>query len=167
MMWKWYRWVLVLIFLPTVSWAAGLTPGPRPELTHPGKGHEVQISGAAAAVGRDGHVFLTWAAEEGNTTNLYLALVSAQGGKPVRINPEGLTVDSLHQSPGIDLGPEGEIYLSWSSSKLKPEGTLFASDLRLSRSLDGGRSFDTHLRVNEDRPIYGAKAAGQLHNLHP
>jgi hypothetical protein len=64
-----------------------------------------------------------------------------------------MAVDSLHQSPGIAVGPAGEVYLSWSSAKAKPEGTLFASDLRLSRSLDGGRSFDNHLRINEDRPI--------------
>jgi hypothetical protein len=84
---------------------------------------------------------------------LYLARAGAGGGKPVRVNPDGLAVDSLHQSPGLDIGPDGEIYVSWSSAKLKPEGTLFASDLRLSRALDGGKSFDSHLRVNEDRPI--------------
>ena len=62
-------------------------------------------------------------------------------------------VDSRHQAPGLDIGADGAIYVSWSSSKAKPEGTLFASDLRLSRSLDGGKSCDSHLQVNEDRPI--------------
>jgi hypothetical protein len=71
----------------------------------------------------------------------------------VRVNPDGMAVDSLHQAPGIAAGPQGEIYISWSSAKPKPEGVLFACDLRLSRSLDGGRSFDPPLRVNEDRPI--------------
>jgi hypothetical protein len=98
-------------------------------------------------------VFLAWAAEEGSTTHLYLARIGAGGGKPVRVNPHGLAVDALHQSPGLGIGPGGEIYVSWSSSKPKPQGTLFASDLRLSRSLDGGKSFDSHLRVNDDRPI--------------
>jgi hypothetical protein len=50
-------------------------------------------------------------------------------------------------------GGSGEIYVSWSSTKAKPEGTLFASDLRLSRSLDGGRTFAAPLRINDDRPI--------------
>ena len=152
-MWQRYRWVLVLIFLPSASWAAGLTFGPRAELTHPGKAQEVRLSGAAVAVARDGGVFLTWAAQEGQTTNLYLMRVGAGDGGRVRVNPDGMTVDSLHQPPGIDIGRNGELYISWSSSKPKPEGTRFASDLRLSRSLDGGRSFDSHLRVNEDRPI--------------
>jgi hypothetical protein len=153
LMWQWYRWVLILIFLPSMARPAELTLGPRVELTHPGQAHEVHLSGAAVAVARDGGVFLTWAAEEGQTINLYLVRVGAGDGGRVRVNPDGMTVDSLHQPPGIDIGPGGEIYLSWSSSKPKPEGTLFASDLRLSRSLDGGRNFDTHLRVNEDRPI--------------
>ena len=51
------------------------------------------------------------------------------------------------------MAPAGQVYLSWSSAKAEPQGTLFASDLRLSRSLDGGKTFSGHLRVNEDRPI--------------
>ena len=152
-MWQWYRWAAVLIALPSMAWPAGLSLGPRVEIAHPGKAHEVHLSGAAVAVARDGGVFLTWTAEEGQTTNLYLVRVGAGDGGRLRVNPDGMTVDSLHQPPGIDIGPKGELYISWSSSKPKPAGTLFASDLRLSRSLDGGRIFDSHLRVNEDRPI--------------
>jgi hypothetical protein len=43
--------------------------------------------------------------------------------------------------------------VTWSASKPKPEGTLFASDLYLARSLDGGRTFEAPLRLNEDRPL--------------
>jgi hypothetical protein len=147
------RGLFVLLLMPTLASAAGLSLGGRSELSHPGKGHEVHISAAAVAVAHDGGVFLAWAAEEGPATQLYLARSGARDEKPVRVNPDTLTVDSLHQSPGLDIGPDGTIYVSWSSSKPKPAGTLFASDLRLSRSLDGGKSFDSHLRVNEDRPI--------------
>jgi hypothetical protein len=153
MMDGWRRWLCVLVLAPAVTSAAELTLGQRAEFTHAGQGHEVHLSAPSVAVARDGRVFLAWAAEEGVATNLYLAPTGADAGKPVRVNPDGLAVDSLHQPPGLDIGPGGEIYLSWSSSKPKPEGTLFASDLRLSRSTDGGKSFDNHLRVNEDRPI--------------
>jgi hypothetical protein len=51
------------------------------------------------------------------------------------------------------VGRTGDVYVSWASSKAKPEGTFFASDLRLSRSVDGGASFEPPLRLNEDRPI--------------
>ena len=64
----------------------------------------------------------------------------------MRVSPEDLAVDSLHQAPGLAVGAGGEVYVSWSSAKPKPAGVLFASDLRLSRSLDGGRTFEPPLR---------------------
>lgn len=145
--------LFVLLSLPFTAHAAEFSLGSRVEFTHPGEGHESAISGAAVAAGRSGEVFITWARSEGQTRNLYLARLDQEAHRTVRVNPEGTAVDSLHQSPGIAVGPKGEIYISWSSAKSKPEGTLFASDLRLSRSLDGGQSFDSHLRINEDRPI--------------
>ncbi|MGH7964981.1 MAG: hypothetical protein ACRERD_24730 [Candidatus Binatia bacterium] len=144
--------VFILSLIASVIQAEEIILGPRTEISHPGKGHEVHISGAAVAVTRNGEALVAWAAQEGQTNNLYLARPGAEGAKPVRINPEGMAVDSLHQPPGIALGLEGEVYVSWSSAKPKPEGVFFASDLRLSRSLDGGKSFESHLRVNEDRP---------------
>ena len=145
--------LFTLLLLPASVHAVEFTLGQRMELAHPAKGHEVEISGAAVAAGRDGVVFVTWARQDEHSRNLYLARLGKEETKTVRVNPEGMEVDSLHQSPGIAVGPGGEVYISWSSAKAKPEGTLFASDLRLSRSLDGGQTFDNHLRVNEDRPI--------------
>ena len=51
------------------------------------------------------------------------------------------------------MGAGAAVYVSWASLKAKPAGVLFASDLQLSRSLDGARSFERPLRVNEDRPM--------------
>jgi hypothetical protein len=132
--------------------AAGPVFGPRQELTVFDKPHEAHVSAPAVAVTRDGKTVLAWIAQQGHDNNLFVAQPGAEPG-PVRVNPEGLFVDSLHQPPGLALGPGDEVYVSWSSSKPVPEGGLFASDLRLSRSLDGGRKFEGHLRVNEDRPI--------------
>lgn len=145
--------LIVCLLTPVTAHAGELTVGPRLEIPHPGKGHEVQISGPAVAVDREGGAFVAWIRHEGQTNHLYVGRPGTEAGKAVRVNSEGLTVDSLHQPPGIAIGLGGEIYLSWSSVKPKPEGVLFASDLRLSRSIDGGQSFDHHLRVNEDRPI--------------
>ena len=39
------------------------------------------------------------------------------------------------------------------SAMVTRQGTLFASDLHLSRSLDGGQNFDSPIRINEDQPI--------------
>ena len=152
-------WPAVLLLLPavllvprTTGGAAELQLGPRSELTHPGKGHEVHASAPALAVTSDGTPLVTWATEEGQDKHVYVARMGDGAAKPVRVNPAPLGVESLHHSPLLAVGPGGEVYLSWSSDRPKPDGVLFASDLRLSRSLDGGKTWEGHLRVNEDRP---------------
>lgn len=133
--------------------ASGVSLGPRFELKHPGKGHEIHLSGIGVAVAPDGGALVTWGVVEGQANELYVARLGAGEPQPVRVNPADLSVEALHHPPRLAVAQTGEVYLSWSSGKPKPEGTLFASDLRLSRSLDGGKSFAGHLRVNDDRPI--------------
>ena len=142
---------------PLVAGAAAegatVTLGTRLELTHPAAGHEAHVSAPGLGVTADGAPLLTWAAQEGEVNHLYVARPGDAQARPLRINPPDLTVEALHHSPLFVTGPGGEIYLSWSSDRAKPEGALYASDLRLSRSLDGGRTFGPPLRINEDRPI--------------
>ena len=143
---------LALLFVALPAQAGDPVLGPRQELTVFDKPHEAHVSAPSVAVTRDGKIVLAWIAQQGHDNNLFVAQPGSDP-KPVRVNPEGLSVDSLHQPPGLALGPGGEVYVTWSSAKPVPEGGLFASDLRLSRSLDGGRTFENPLRVNEDRPI--------------
>jgi hypothetical protein len=135
-----------------VSRAAAPAPPARLELTHPAGGHEVHVSAPAVAPGVDGRPLVAWIAASAHA-NTVLAARPGEGGEPVRVSPAGTSVDSLHQAPGLAVGPGGELYVTWSSSKPKPEGALFASDLYLARSLDGGRTFEAPLRINDDRPI--------------
>jgi hypothetical protein len=44
------------LLTPVTAHAVELTVGPRLEITHPGKGHEIQLSGPAVAVDREGGV---------------------------------------------------------------------------------------------------------------
>src|SRR5262245_47192218 len=141
-----------LILLSAAAGAADLSLGPRHEVRHPGKAHEVHVSGAAVVAAPDGPL-VAWAAQEGEVNQLYVARLGDGEPRPMRVNPPDLTVEALHHPPRLVVATSGEVYLSWSSAKPKPEGTLFASDLRLSRSLDSGRTFAGHVRVNEDRPI--------------
>ena len=124
----------------------------REVIGHAGHAHELHLSGPAVAVRRDGVVLVAWYAQQGHDNHVMVTTAGA-GAKPVRVNPDGLTAESLHQPPGLAIGRQDEVYVSWSSSKPVPAGGIFASDLRLSRSLDGGRSFEGHLRINDDRPI--------------
>jgi hypothetical protein len=126
------------------------TPPARLEITHPGRGHEVHVSGAAAALAADDTPVVVWAAQEANDNVLYAA--RAGRGAPIRVNPAGTSVDSLHQAPGIAAGPQGELYITWSARRPVPVGGLFASDLMLSRSIDGGATWSAPLRLSEDQP---------------
>jgi hypothetical protein len=145
--------LLLFVFACSNNQEVELALGKRYEITHAGMGHEVHISDPAVAVGQDGRILVSWIAQEAESNNLYIANPGGGEERFIRINPEGMEVDSIHQAPGIAIGPGGEVFVTWSSKKPKPEGVLFASDLYISRSLDGGRTFDNHLRVNEDRPI--------------
>src|SRR5262245_18337753 len=141
-----------LLLLAAPLQAAGPTLGPRQDLTVFDKPHEAHVSAPTIAVTRAGKVVVAWMAQQGHDNNVFVGQPGS-GSKPVRVNPERLFVDSLHLAPGLALGSGDEVYVSWSSAKPVPEGALFASDLRLSRSLDGGKTFESPLRVNEDRPI--------------
>jgi len=145
--------VALVLAAAATTQAAELTLGPRLEYQHVSRGHEFHLSGAAVAAGPDGRPLVAWAAQEGHANQLYILQIG-DGAVPVRINPETLTVEALHHPPRLAVAPGGPVYVSWSSEKAKPEGTLFASDLQLSRSLDGGRRFEPPLRVNEDRPTW-------------
>lgn len=138
------------VLLAAPAAAPGAPPRARLEIPHVGHGHEVNVSAPAVAV-VGGEPVVAWVSEAHGTNVLWVAR-PASGEAPVRVNPESSSVDSLHQSPGLAVGPGGELYVSWSAAKPKAPNVLFASDLYLSRSSDGGRTFDSHLRVNEDRP---------------
>jgi hypothetical protein len=145
--------LLALLALAWPAAAADIVVGERVEFTHPGRGHEVHVSAPAVAVLADGTPLLAWAASEHHGAALWTARLDGASPQPVRVSPEGMAVDSLHQAPGLAAGRDGAVYVSWSSAKPKPAGGFFASDLRLSRSLDSARTFEPPLRVNEDRPI--------------
>ena len=146
--------IAALLLAPLAAEAAPVvTLGARSELVHPASGHEVHVSAAALGLAADGAPLLTWAAQRGEVNDLYVARPADPGARPLRVNPPELTVEALHHSPLLVTGPGGEIYLSWSSDRPRPAGTLYASDLRLSRSLDGGRTFGAPVRVTDDQPI--------------
>ena len=166
------RWIAAMVAVLGVAAAAGAAGGPRlvlgarQELTVAARGHESPLSGPALAATGDGAVLAVWGTDAGAAAGhahaghggpagarVQIARLGPGAWGPVAVNADAPALDGLHHSPLVAVAPGGEVFVQWSSARDKPENVLFASDLRLSRSLDGGRTFDRHLRVNEDRVI--------------
>jgi hypothetical protein len=77
---------------------------------------------------------------------------SADFGKswaaPVRVNvaPEPIGAEN-DARPKIALGPQGELFVTWTMPLSKP----FTGHIRFARSLDGGRTFSAPATVHKDR----------------
>jgi hypothetical protein len=77
---------------------------------------------------------------------------SADFGKswsnPVLVTPQPEQTDpGMDSRPKIALGPKSEIYVTWTKPLSKP----YTGEVKLSRSLDGGRTFSTPMVVHQDR----------------
>ncbi|MBV1915091.1 MAG: glycoside hydrolase [Pseudomonadales bacterium] len=86
-----------------------------------------------------GHIYLTTSDDKGKTFQSSIVV----NRKPERIYDDG------ENRPKIVLGKSGEIYVSWTH---KTPGR-YSGDVRFSRSLDGGITFNTPITVNSDRAI--------------
>jgi hypothetical protein len=110
------------------------------------------VSPPAIRFDRTGTLHVAWFEKNATAGDVYLLGVGPDGrplSPPVRVNPDGAEPEALHQSPGLAAGSEGELYVTWSTPN-KTAGALFASDLRLARSMDGGRTFQRPVLVNDD-----------------
>lgn len=109
----------------------------------------VQVSPPSLQYDHAGKLHVAWFEKEGKTGNVYLATIPETGTELRRkqVNGKGAEPDALHQSPGLAIGPKGDLFVTWATPK---EGAPFAADLRLARSVDGGASFAPPLVVNDD-----------------
>lgn len=112
----------------------------------------VPISPPAVRFDERGSVHLAWLEKTGPVG----AVKSVRVGKeskavatPVQVNPEALPPDAFHLAPGLATGTHDHVFVSWSTTNRTP-GSLFASDLKVARSQDGGRTFEAPIQVNDD-----------------
>ncbi len=99
----------------------------------------------------DGRLYASWIEKSGMQSDVKAAHVPTDQSatSPIQVNPSGAGPAAVHQSPGFAIGAEGEQFVTWSSAHTSP-GALFASDLKLARSTDGGTNFQTPVQVNDD-----------------
>jgi BNR repeat protein len=109
-----------------------------------------QLSPPALQFDEAGTLHLAWFEKSGDMPTLKTVRISDRGnvvGETVQVNPVGAEPDALHQAPGLAAGKDNQLFMTWSTGR---EGGMFASDLQLARSTDGGLTFERPVSVNDD-----------------
>jgi hypothetical protein len=111
-----------------------------------------------------GALYVAWVGATADDGNVYVSR-SDDGisfRNAVRANDIDGDAAPHEQAPAqVDVGPDGHVYVVWQKNT-HAEGRRFPySDLRLARSIDGGRTFEPAITVNDD-----AGGAPSSHTFH-
>jgi len=101
---------------------------------------------------RSGTTYVAWVGAQPGNADVYLARIDQDGADaPVRVNDIPGDAAPHEQAPAqVAVAPSGDVLVLWQNNT-PVEGRRFpASDLRLARSTDGGRSFEPAVTVNDD-----------------
>lgn len=148
-------WFLTAVACTVPTFACGRSDGPvlfeveRRQVAHSGVVHETHVSDPALAVLGDAPILAFLGGRDGR---FHVFVHPPDANEPARVDPEDVVPAPAHQPPGLAVGPDGDVYVSWAARRPAAPGDPFASDLRLSRSTDGGHRFDAPLRVHDDTP---------------
>jgi len=111
------------------------------------------LVGPSVQVGEQGDVALAWTEEDKDVRSVLYARSTAPGGPmgpPVRINRPEESPYWRQEAPALVLQGD-DVFVTWGLThpKATPQQP-FATELRLSRSIDGGQTFQPSLLVNDD-----------------
>ncbi|MCE3224602.1 MAG: uncharacterized protein K0S58_2782 [Nitrospira sp.] len=119
--------------------------------------HKVKsVVGPSVQIDQQGYVALAWMEEDKDVRSVLFARSTAPGGPmgaPVRVNrPEDVPY-WRQEAPALVLQGD-EVFVTWGLThpKSTPQQPL-ATELRLSRSIDGGRTFLPSVLVNDDSGV--------------
>ncbi len=114
---------------------------------------------------RDRSVILTWLAGDSASSRVWFARSRDRGAtwsEPVAVTPAGEPLAlNAEASPRMACDGMGRVAVTWATSVPVPGRESPASDVRLSRSLDGGLTWGAPVTLNDD----SAKGAG-MHSFH-
>ncbi len=137
--------------LPTLARASNLPVlfGKKHQMTRNVKA----VVGPSVQIDEQGYLAATWVEEDKDTRTIFFAKSDEPGGPlgaPVRVNRPEETPYYRQEAPALAIRGT-DVFVTWSSThpKSTPEQP-FSSELRLSRSGDGGKTFDPSTVVNDD-----------------
>jgi hypothetical protein len=112
----------------------------------------------------DGTAYVAWVEHRaGKESDVMLAHLDREGrviaGSPVRVNPTaGEATAWRGDPPTVAVSGDGAVHVGWTA---RVEAAGHGTDIYLSTSRDGGRSFDAPVKVNDD----GKKVTHGMHSL--
>jgi hypothetical protein len=114
---------------------------------------ELDAAEPAAAAAPDGGVYVVWVEHgAGRAADVYLQKFSREAvpaGDKTRLNsPAGQATAWRGDAPTIATGADGAIYVGWTASV--KTGKASGTDLYVSVSRDGGKTFAAPVKVNDD-----------------
>ncbi|HWW74487.1 MAG TPA: hypothetical protein VNZ44_03775, partial [Pyrinomonadaceae bacterium] len=105
----------------------------------------------AVAGALDGTVYAVWVEHRGREADVWLARFDAEAkplAPPARVNPNaGEATAWRGDPPTVAVAADGTVYVGWTA---RDEAAPHATTLYLSASRDGGRSFGSPVKVNDD-----------------
>jgi hypothetical protein len=111
---------------------------------------------------RTGDALVAWV----GGADAWIARVAADGtvAPATRVNDVDGDAAPHEQAPAqVRLGPDGAVYVAWQKATRIPGRRFPASDLRIARSGDGGRTFAPAVTVNDDAG--GLPASHTFHDV--
>ncbi len=146
----------VLIVAPLMlGGAAGepqITVGPKLSTIHQVK----NLVGPTVQIDELGRIGATWVEEDKETRTVFFAKSEAPGGPlgvPVKVNRPSENPYYRQEAPALAMRGS-DVFIAWALTH--PTATAdkpFSSELRLSRSADGGKTFGPSTLVNDDGQV--------------
>ena len=130
--------------------ATSRTALPQPmQISAPG----IDAAEPAMASASDGTFYVAWVNHELKQADVMLTRFSADGetlSPSVRVNRQaGAATAWRGDQPSVAVTPDGAVYVLWTARV--EDGEKHGTDIYLSTSNDGGRSFVTEVKVNDDK----------------
>ncbi len=123
----------------------------------------VDAAEPATAAATDGTFYVAWVNHDAKQADVMLAHFNHKGesvGTPVRVNREpGVATAWRGDQPSLAVSPNGAVYVLWTNRV--ETGDKHGTDIYLSTSSDGGQTFTSEVKVNDDE----APAAHGMHSL--
>lgn len=117
----------------------------------------------ATAAASDGTFYVAWVNHDARQADVMLAHFNNKAeavGSPVRVNRQpGVATAWRGDQPSVAVAPNGAVHVLWTPRV--EAGEKHIADIYLSTSTDGGQSFATEVKVNDDK----APADHGMHSL--